>query len=474
MNSENETVEYKKSLSEKKEGLISMAAILNKHGKGELWFGIKNDGTALGLEVSEKTLRDLSQSVAAHIEPKVYPTVMEETVEGKTCLKVIFQGGERPYYAYGRAYMRVSDADRQLSAVELERLILEKNQTQRRWDSEKSTLGLDDLYADGIRAFVEKAGLHWRSEEAALENLGLLQNGHLLNAASVFFQMQPPYELRTAVFAGATSATILDRHSFKGGILELIEEAQRYILKNIHIGMKVEGLERVDVPEIHPEAIREAVINAFCHRDYRDPDPVQIAIYQDRVEIRNPGTLIEGMTLEDLRRGTVSRRRNPVIAELLRRIRFVESWGRGIPLILEKAPDTQFSIQAGVFVSTLRRSENVAKTARKTSGKTSGKTSEKTSGKNAAATRKTSDATQKSKVKSKVKNEVKSKVKTPEQLIDFFRKNPNATLQDAADALGKSISSMEKVSAQLRKEGKIRYTGPQKGGHWKVVEKEGE
>jgi len=64
-----------------------------------------------------------------------------------------------------------------------------------------------------------------------------------------------------------------------------------------------------------PEAIREAVINAFCHRDYRDPDPAQIAIYKDRVEIRNRGTLNEGITLDDLRDGTVSRRRNPLTAE---------------------------------------------------------------------------------------------------------------------------------------------------------------
>jgi ATP-dependent DNA helicase RecG len=75
-------------------------------------------------------------------------------------------------------------------------------------------------------------------------------------------------------------------------------------------------------------------------------------------------------------------------------------------------------------------------------------------------------------VKNEVKSKVKSKVKTPEQLIDFFRKNPNATLQDAADALGKSISTMEKVSTQLRKEEKIRYTGPQKGGYWQILDPE--
>ncbi|NQY31903.1 MAG: ATP-binding protein, partial [Coraliomargarita sp.] len=99
---ENETIEFKKSLSELKEGLISMASILNKHGNGELWFGIKNDGSAVGLQISEKTLRDLSQSITNHIEPKLYPEITKEEVDGKSCLKVAFSGTERPYYAYGR------------------------------------------------------------------------------------------------------------------------------------------------------------------------------------------------------------------------------------------------------------------------------------------------------------------------------------------------------------------------------------
>lgn len=72
-------------------------------------------------------------------------------------------------------------------------------------------------------------------------------------------------------------------------------------------------------------------------------------------------------------------------------------------------------------------------------------------------------------VKNEVKSKVKSKVKTPDQLIGFFRKNPNATLQDAANALGKSLSTMEKASTQLRKQGKIRHDGPQKGGHWEIL-----
>jgi predicted HTH transcriptional regulator len=119
--------------------------------------------------------------------------------------------------------------------------------------------------------------------------------------------------------------------------------------------MKLDGLARVDVPEIDREAFREAIINAFCHRDYRDPDEVRIAIFPDRIEVRNPGRLMEGVTLRTLKTAKVSRRRNPLIADLLRRIHLIEAWGRGIPLILEKAPHARFSEIAGVFITEFPR-----------------------------------------------------------------------------------------------------------------------
>ena len=112
---ESETVEVKKSLAELKQGLVSMAAILNKHQAGTLWFGVRNNGTIAGIDANEKTLRDLSQSIGAHIEPKIFPRISEVTVDGKRCIKIEFAGDETPYFAYGRAFMRVADEDRQLS-----------------------------------------------------------------------------------------------------------------------------------------------------------------------------------------------------------------------------------------------------------------------------------------------------------------------------------------------------------------------
>jgi ATP-dependent DNA helicase RecG len=373
---ETETIEFKKSLAELGEGLNSMAAILNKHGGGELWFGIRNDGRPVGMDVSETTLRKVSQAIAAHIEPKIYPEVFKVILDGKSCVRVTFSGSEKPYYAHGRAYMRVADEDRQLSAKEIESIILRKNRSDRGWDAEPIQGPFKPDTAK-LRAFVRRSGLTWSNAQGALENLGLYVDGHYLNAARVFFAKPPTLTLRCAVFATPSTSTIIDQHDFTGDILTLIEEAKKYILKNIRIGMRLDGLVRVDVPEIDREAFREAIINAFCHRDYRDPDEVRIAIFPDRVEVRNPGTLMEGVTLRTLKTAKVSRRRNPLIADLLRRIQLIEAWGRGIPLILEKAPNVRFSQIAGIFITEFPRPVAVENTE---TGKVEGAQSEAQSG----------------------------------------------------------------------------------------------
>ena len=83
---ESEKLEFKKTTSELKEGVISIAAILNKHGGGELYFGLQNNGIPVGQMVGEKTLRDISQAVSNHLEPKVYPKITEAIIDNKHCI----------------------------------------------------------------------------------------------------------------------------------------------------------------------------------------------------------------------------------------------------------------------------------------------------------------------------------------------------------------------------------------------------
>ena len=345
---ESETVELKKSTSELKEAVISITAILNKHSHGEVYFGIKNDGSVIGQQAGTKTLRDISQAISANIEPKIYPKIQELKINNKPCIKVSFEGKDVLYFAFGRDYMRVTDEDRQISARELEYLIVKKNKDKLRWDNEVCPRAkLSDISVKKLKGFLKNAGLKYDSLFNSLTKLKLLSGRKLLNAAVILFAKKPQdffvnAKLRCAVFGKIDTSFIIDRKEFEGDIFYLIERAQEYILENIHIGMRVEGLRRIDILEIDKEAFREAIINAFCHRDYREYDSVNIAIFKDRLEIRSPGLLYGGLTIEKITTEMVSERRNELIAELFHRIHFVERWGRGIRLILSKEPQAEF------------------------------------------------------------------------------------------------------------------------------------
>ncbi|MBK1673338.1 AAA family ATPase [Ectothiorhodospira shaposhnikovii] len=472
---ETETTELKKSLAELKQGLVSLAAMLNKHGQAELWFGIAPNGKAVGLEINEKTLRDVSQAIAAHIEPAIYPQITQQRIEGKQCLRIKAEGWQQPYLAYGRAYMRVADEDKKLSASELKNLILQSNQDALRWENEPSGLTLEKLNPEKISRFLARADLPPDSTANALEKLDLLRQGAPINAAKLFFA-DAPIQLRCAVFATTTSSTIIDRHDFDGDILELIEEAEKYALKNIHIGMRLEGLRRVDVPEISLKAIRESLVNAFCHRDWRDPDFVQVAVFKDRLEIRSPGSLYGNLTFDEIRQGNVSRRRNPKIAELLRRIHLVEAWGRGVPLILENAPDASFVEIGGLFITRFVR-PSAAEAAVEADARTGTNTGTETP----ATTPKPSlknglkpglETGPETSPKTGLKHPDNAK-ETPrkhqETLLRHLRQHPTASVPELMQVTGLSANGVKYHLNLLKRAGKLRRHGPTKGGYWEVI-----
>lgn len=96
---ESETLELKKSTSELKEAVISIVAMLNKHQRGTIYFGIKDDGIVLGQTVGVKTLRDVSKTISDHVEPKIFPEIIHEVIDYKDCIKVEVYGTNVPYYA---------------------------------------------------------------------------------------------------------------------------------------------------------------------------------------------------------------------------------------------------------------------------------------------------------------------------------------------------------------------------------------
>ena len=103
---ETETLEFKKSTGELKEAMVSISSILNKHGIGTLYFGVRPNGDVVGQDVSETSLRDVSRTVFENIRPQIYPAIEEIVLDGKHLIKVEFSGEDTPYSAAGRYYLR--------------------------------------------------------------------------------------------------------------------------------------------------------------------------------------------------------------------------------------------------------------------------------------------------------------------------------------------------------------------------------
>jgi ATP-dependent DNA helicase RecG len=166
------------------------------------------------------------------------------------------------------------------------------------------------------------------------------------NAGLLFFGTSPQVrvpqgEIICVVFPDKLALRrYLDRKILTGTLTELIDQAEDFLQKNIEVGAKVVGWRRVDLPAYNLESLREAVVNAVIHRDYsREGETVRVLVYPNRIEIRSPGTLLPGLTIQQLQRGLASSRlRNPLMGNLLRDIPgYFERVGSGVRFMLEES-----------------------------------------------------------------------------------------------------------------------------------------
>ena len=438
---ESEFLELKKSTSELKEGIISIVSILNKHQKGELYFGVKNNGDVIGQTVSEKTIRDISKSISDNIEPKIFPKIKEVVLEGKKCVHIVFSGDNVPYYAFGRAYIRVGDEDKKLSSQELEKLILKKNKTY--WEEGISERTIKNVNEKALRDFIERANTAKRinfkftNVKAILNKLELLKGEKLLKAGEVLFCDKNPLEVQAAVFAGTDKLTFLDIKQFKGNIFDLLEQSESYIKE--HINWRAELKERVrkEIPEIPIRAITEALVNSLCHRDYENRKGNEVAIFKDRVEIYNPGLFPEGYDPKDFFKGTErSILRNPLIANTLYLSKDIERWGSGIKrnhdACKEENVKVEFNkLKSGFLVIFYRKAEGPKRV---------------------------------------LKEVLKGLTENQERIISEIKKNPKITSEELAKIVGISSRKIRDNIKKLKEEGIVKRIGGRKEGYWEITE----
>ncbi len=337
---EDETLEFKKSTSELNEAMNSICAMLNKHGKGTIYFGIMSNGSVCGQTVNESTLRDVSRKIYECIIPQIVPIIEKKVVDGKEIIEVSFKGNNQPYSSKGVYYIRTADEDRVLPPHEL-RQLFEYNSGS--WDSELTEYTIDKIKKDSLENFHKKAISCGRLKDfdfepdRLLNKLGLIKNGKLTNAGYFLFANDNPVVLKMAVFATDEKLTFLDINRISGNIFDLIEEANAYIKKNMLWRADIVGLSRVETPEVPLKALREIICNSFAHARYNSYTEHEIDIHPSYIKIYNPGEFPIGYKPEDFIKDNVpSMIRNPLILKTLFLSDDVESYSSGFRRVYDE------------------------------------------------------------------------------------------------------------------------------------------
>ncbi|MGI6481951.1 MAG: ATP-binding protein [Methanobacterium sp.] len=371
---ESETIELKKSISRLPDALKSICAFCNHKG-GSVFFGVTSTGEIKGSDVSDKVLLKISQQIN-RIRPEITPEIHEVNESGVSLIEVkVPEGNNKPYFLNGIAYFRVGTEDKVIPPDDLKRIILEENRED--WDEEIiTTVSLDDIDKDSLDKFLVTARESRNFDinvkvpvKEALERLGLIRNGSLTNAAVLLFTRNPQKffpqaQVRCAKFTGNdVTQPFIDMAVIEGNLWQQMDDAEKFVLSNIKRAawFETEKMERTEHFEYPFGAIREALVNAICHRDYRSSGNVQVRIFDNSMEIWNPGTLPEGITIELLKENHTSKPRNKLIAKLLFLSKYIEQWGSGTNKMIEACvseglPEPEFSEVGDDFRVTLTRS----------------------------------------------------------------------------------------------------------------------
>ena len=356
---ESKNVEFKENLPEKSiKYMKSVVAFANGTG-GKIIFGIADKTReVVGFDKEDvfKKMDAIANAVSDSCEPAIIPDITLQTVDGKTVIVVeVSEGRQRPYYikALGRdggVYVRVAGTTRLADEYMIKELLFEGS--NRYYDQALCTgLNVTDEDIDVLcKAMKEQAVRNARTEEqkAAIKDVGrqqlrswgiLIERDGKDYPSNAFAILTGNGGLHVAtqcgVFKGTTKAVFVDRREYTGPLWEQIDEAFQFVLRNIHLGATIVGIYRQDVYEIPPDAIRELIINAMVHRSYLDHGTIQVAVYDNRLEITSPGKLPMGQTMERMKEG-YSKIRNEALAHAFAYMNLIEHWGSGIPRIIDK------------------------------------------------------------------------------------------------------------------------------------------
>lgn len=338
---ENQGLELKRELNDFRDISKTVCAFANTVG-GKVLIGVSNDGKTVG--VPEKKLDEIQQRIEGTIQLLVsvplHKIAVEER-EGKKIISIeVYQIGQSAFCTFnGIVYYRSGSTNTKLEGRTLQDYLVKRQILSFDEQISKATIADIDLakLAEFLKRRTPSLEFSEKKAEEYLVNLSVAQrNGtfSIKNTGAMFFAKEPEIfvpqnEMKLVRFKGTQSIDIIDSKFLRGNLPQNLSDAFEFVRKNIRTALKIEKLERVEVPEYPLSVIREALVNAVAHRDYFSRDAIQVNVFDDRIEFINPGTLPTGLSIKIL--GSLSIQRNPLTYRLMRDLGLIEGLATGIP-----------------------------------------------------------------------------------------------------------------------------------------------
>lgn len=436
-------VEFKVGIPSKiKDVTEEICAFANAAG-GSLLLGVDDNNIVQGV-VFNNAKRSALQNSINEISPALHCEIHIITVDSKDVVVIeVPSGDNKPYVLSGAIYVRQGPNSQKLTTVEEMRDFFQ--QADKIYFDESPCKAIDinqDVPDNNINQFRVLAGLGATvSNEQVFNNLKLItKEGFLKNGAALFFAENPEQFFEKAVirciaFDGIDKRFIDDDKVMTGSLYNQYLQAISWLKKKLDVRYDIEGAgsqPRKEIWEIPETVFKEAIINALAHRDYYDKGArITIEVFNDRVEISNPGGLISGIPKNEFGKRSLSR--NPLIFGLFERIRMVEQVGSGIgrmrDLMIEAdLTEPEFNTE-GMFTVTVRRPFDFNKWVDKW-----------------------------------VDNLTGNRV----NIVKAIHENSKVSKRELEDKVGLSATAIDKNLDALKDLGLIERVGSAKGGHWQI------
>ncbi len=333
---ENETLEFKESTAEYEKACKAIVAMLNKSGRGTIYFGVKDNGDVIGLNIGKDTLSSLADRIKSSIKPSIYPTILPKKIDDKTIISITFSGNNKPYAYKGSFYIRVEQQNLIVDPLVLRELIKESHEYNDLWENEITNYEIDNVDEETLNLFYKRAVAMGRinkfdhTSEELLTQLNLMIDGKLTNAGLYLFGKKCPLVFKAVEYPTIERLNPIDLKRFEGNIFQLIDKVFNFINQKMRWSVEINDLQRKENPEIPLVALREIIVNSLVHCDYHADSEHQISIDPDYIEIYNPGTFGEFSPLDYVEKILPSRTKHKTIQEIVFKAFDIETLGRGL------------------------------------------------------------------------------------------------------------------------------------------------